>query len=81
MQYATPPNIKPPTTQEALIKVWNDSKSQQRSFLARMSFFNSNLGLDGVLHGLQWEWQWGKSYLTGLKSNFLIYQLILLKRV
>lgn len=39
MQYATPPNIKPPSACEVFTKVWNESKASQQSFLSRLSFF------------------------------------------
>lgn len=76
MQYATPPNIKPPTTQEALIKVWNDSKSQQRSFLARMSFFQQQFrigwGTARVAVGMavgQKLFNWTQEQLSNLSAN------------
>ncbi|KTD71230.1 hypothetical protein [Legionella tucsonensis] len=39
MQYATPPNLKPPSACEVFTKVWNESKTPQQSFLSRLSFF------------------------------------------
>lgn len=39
MQYATPPNLKPPTMYEALADVWCEAKNSQPSILDRVGFF------------------------------------------
>ncbi|KTD44350.1 hypothetical protein [Legionella parisiensis] len=39
MQYATPPNLKPPSAGKVFIKVWYESETPQQSFLSRLSFF------------------------------------------
>ncbi|MCE0722533.1 MULTISPECIES: hypothetical protein [Legionella] len=38
MQYATSPNLKPPSACEAFTKVWNESKTPPQSFLSQLSF-------------------------------------------
>lgn len=76
MQYATPPNLKPPTTKEALTNVWNESKNSQRSFLGRMSFFQQQFrigwGTARVAVGMavgQKLFNWTQEQLSNLSAN------------
>ncbi|KTD53774.1 hypothetical protein Lsan_4184 [Legionella santicrucis] len=76
MQYATPPNLKPPTTKEALTKVWNESKNSQRSFLGRMSFFQQQFrigwGTARVAVGMavgQKLFNWTQEQLSNLSAK------------
>ncbi|KTC92381.1 hypothetical protein OQJ15_11640 [Fluoribacter dumoffii] len=39
MQYATPPNQKPPSAHEVLTQVWKESKNSTPTLLSRLSFF------------------------------------------
>ncbi|KTD06399.1 hypothetical protein Lgra_3176 [Legionella gratiana] len=76
MQYATPPNFKPPSMQEVLTKVWSESKDSQRSFLGRMSFFQQQFrigwGTARVAVGMavgQKLFNWTQEQLSNLSSN------------
>jgi hypothetical protein len=76
MQYATPPNLKPPSMYDALSTVWNEAKVQQPSFLGRLSFFQQRFrigwGTARVAVGMavgQKLFDWTQEQLRDLSSD------------
>ncbi|AHE66306.1 hypothetical protein [Legionella oakridgensis] len=76
MQYAMPPNLKPPSMYEALTHVWNESKNHQPSLLSRLSFFQRQFrigwGTARVAVGMavgQNLFDWTREHLREASSN------------
>ncbi|WP_133128476.1 hypothetical protein [Legionella nagasakiensis] len=77
IQYAMPPNRKPPSMHEALTNVWNESKNTRQPLLSRLSFFQQQFrigwGTARVAVGMavgQKLFDWTREHLRDLSSYF-----------